>query len=48
MKLTVDFGSDIKAVKVLKEKDFERIVLNGGVLTTELSIGEAVWVIPEK
>ena len=46
MKLKVDFGINVKKLHVLKDKDFEVVELNNGIFNTDLSRGEAVWVIP--
>lgn len=47
MKLKVDFGSNVDKIKMLKENDFEEVEIPNGTLKTELSQGEAVWVIIE-
>ncbi len=46
MKLSIDFGEKIKQIQVLKDKDFELVELNCGIFNTDLSRGEAVWIIP--
>lgn len=48
MKLKIDFGAEVKRVQALKDREFEMVELKDGKFCTELSRGEAVWIIPLK